>query len=135
MTIGAVEIGARDDAEPGQRRYGRFVTRSRIALRWRSVQGRVDWTVAVVLAAVGLTDVVHTRFADPVWAGVVVTLLVFLPLGVRRRFPLAVFATVAAASLVLELVLGDPASSKQYSFQVFLAWLIVSYSVGAYLQG
>jgi signal transduction histidine kinase len=91
--------------------------------------------VAFVLAGAGVLDVLHTRFADPVWAGVVVTLLVFLPLGLRRRFPLAVFATVAAASLVLELMLGDPANSNQYSLQVFLAWLIASYSAGAYTPG
>jgi len=111
------------------------VNRSRIALRWRSVRGRVDWAVAGVLAAVGLVDVIHTRFAEPLWAGVVVTLFVFLPLGLRRRFPLAVLVTVAVASLVLELALGDPANGKQYSFEVFLAWLIVSYSSGAHIHG
>jgi signal transduction histidine kinase len=111
------------------------VTRSRIAVRWRSIQGRVDWAVALLLAAVGLADVIHTHFAEPLWAGVVVTLFVFLPIGARRRFPLAVLITVAAGSLVLELALGDPANSKQYSFEVFLAWLIVAYSSGAHTQG
>jgi signal transduction histidine kinase len=131
----AVEIALRADAPKGHRRYGQFVNRSRIALRWRSIRGRVDWVVAVVLACVGVVDVIHTRFADPLWAGVVVTLFVFLPLGVRRRFPLAVLVTVAVASLLLELALGDPANAKQYGFEVFLAWLIVSYSTAAHTQG
>jgi hypothetical protein len=94
----------------------RFVNRSRIAARWRSIQGGVDWAVALVLGGVGVVDVLHTRFADPVWAGVLVTLMVFLPLGVRRRFPLAVLVTVAAASLLLELALGDPANSTGSRF-------------------
>ena len=117
------------------RRYGQSVNRSRIALRLRSIQGGVDWAVAVVLAGAGLADAIKTHFAQPVWAGALVTLFVFLPLGLRRRFPLAVLGTVAAASLVLELALGDPANSKQYGFEVFLAWLIVSYSAGAHADG
>src|SRR5438477_142247 len=40
----------------------------------------------------------------------------------------------SAVALVLELALGDPANSKQYSFEVFLAWLIVAYSSGAHTQ-
>ena len=114
----AVQIVLWADARSEQRRYGPFVNRSRIAARWRSIQGGVDWAVALVLGGVGVVDVLHTRFADPVWAGVLVTLMVFLPIGVRRRFPLAVLATVAAASLVLELALGDPANSRQYGSRV-----------------
>jgi signal transduction histidine kinase len=99
------------------------------------MQPGVDWAVALVLAGVGLADAFATHFAEPVWAAAVVTLLVFLPLGLRRRFPFAVLATVLAASLVLELALGDPANSKQLGFEVFLAWLIVSYSTGAHAEG
>ncbi len=88
-----------------------------------------------MLAAVGLADVIHTRFAEPLWAGILATLLVFLPLGLRRRHPLAVLVTVAAASLVLELALGNPADGKQYSFEVFVAWLIVAYSTAAHTDG
>jgi signal transduction histidine kinase len=111
------------------------VDRSRIAARWRSVQARVDWAVAIVLAAVGLADAIHTRFAEPLWAAVVATLLTFLPLGLRRRHPVAVLATVATASVILELALGNPANGKQYSFEVFLAWLLAAYSAGAYTEG
>jgi signal transduction histidine kinase len=108
---------------------------TRIARRWRSLRGGVDWALAALLAAVGLADVIHTRFAEPLWAGIVATLLVFLPLGLRRRFPLAVLATVAAASLVLELALGNPADAKQYSFEVFVAWLVVAYSTATHTDG
>jgi signal transduction histidine kinase len=111
------------------------VDRSRIALRWRSAQGAVDWVVAIVLAGVGLADAIQTHFAEPLWAAIVATLFTFLPLGLRRRHPVAVLATVATASLVLELALGDPANGKQYSFEVFLAWLLAAYSAGAYTEG
>src|SRR3954447_26256274 len=98
------------------RRYVPFVNPRRIGVRLSSIQPGVDWAVALVLTAAGLADVLHTKFAEPVWAGVVVTLFVFLPTGLRRRFPVAVFATVVTASFVLELALGDPANSKQYGF-------------------
>jgi signal transduction histidine kinase len=111
------------------------VDATRIAQRWRSLRSGADWAVALVLTAVGLADVIHTRFAEPLWAGIVATLLVFLPLGLRRRYPLAVLATVAAASLVLELALGNPANEKQYSFEVFVAWLLVSYSTATHTDG
>jgi signal transduction histidine kinase len=111
------------------------VTRWRTGWRRLSIRTRVDWAIAIVLAAAGLADVIHTEFADPLWAGIVATLLVFLPLGVRRRYPVAVLATVGAASVVLELALGDASNSKQYGFEVFLAWLLVAYSVGAYAYG
>jgi len=117
------------------RRYGQPVDGTRIARRLRPVQGVVDWAVALALAAAGLADVIHTRFAEPLWAGVLVTLVVFLPLGLRRRFPLSVLAAVAASSLLLELALGDPANGKQYSFEVFVAWLIVAYSTAAHTDG
>ncbi len=108
--------------------------RSRIALRWQSVQGAVDWAIAIVLCGIGLADAIGTRFAEPVWAAVAATLLTFLPLGLRRRHPVAVLATVATASLILELALGDPANGKQYSFEVFVAWLLAAYSAGAYTE-
>jgi signal transduction histidine kinase len=108
---------------------------SRVAQRWRSLRVPVDWAVAVLLAAAGLADVIRTDFAQPLWAGIVATLLVFLPLGVRRRHPLGALVTIGASSLVLELALGDPSNPKQYGFETFLAWLIVSYSCGAYLDG
>ena len=94
----------------------------------------MDWALALALAAVGVADALHTRFARPVGVGVVVTLLVFLPLGVRRRFPLAVVTTVLASSLLLELVLGNPSDANQYGLEVFLAWLVVAYSAGAYTE-
>ena len=109
--------------------------RSRIALRWRSAQDWVDWVVAIVLAGVGITDAIVTEYAEPLWPAVLLTLLTFLPLGLRRRQPVAVLAVVAASSLVLELALGNPADAKQYSFEVFLAWLIAAYSAGAYTAG
>jgi signal transduction histidine kinase len=102
------------------------VDRSRIAL---------DWAPAIVLAGVGVADVVGTRFAEPLAAAVVATLLTFLPLGLRRRRPVEVLAVVAVASLVLELALGDPANEQQYSFEVFVAWLLAAYSAGAYTEG
>jgi signal transduction histidine kinase len=111
------------------------VDRSRIARRWRSVQGRVDWVVALALTGVGLADAIHTRFAEPLAAAIVATLFTFLPLGLRRRHPVGVLATVAVSSLILELALGDPANGKQYSFEVFVAWLIAAYSAGAYTEG
>ncbi|HEX4718627.1 MAG TPA: sensor histidine kinase [Thermoleophilaceae bacterium] len=105
------------------------------AQRWRSLRVPVDWAAALVLCAAGLADVIHTDFAQPLWAGIVATLLVFLPLGLRRRHPLEVLVVVGASSLVLELGLGDPSNSKQFGFETFVAWLIVSYSCGAYLDG
>src|SRR5689334_9960659 len=118
------QIGPRDDAGCPGRRYGPPVERSRIAQRWRSVQVKVDWVVALVLTGVGLADEIHTRFAEPLPAAIVATLLTFLPLGLRRRHPVGVLATVATSSLILELALGNPANGKQYSFEVFVAWLV-----------
>lgn len=106
-----------------------------IARRWRSIQPGMDWGVAAVLAAVGLADVIVNSFFEPRWLAVLVTLLVFLPLGVRRRFPLAVLVTVGVASLVLELALGNPTNPNQFGLVVLVAWLIVAYSTGAHTQG
>jgi signal transduction histidine kinase len=111
-----------------------YVNRCSVARRWRSIRPAVDWVMAFALAGVGVGDALHTRFARPVWAGVVVTLLVFLPLGVRRRFPVGVLITVLASSLLLELVLGQPSDTKQFGLEVFLGWLVASYSAGAYTE-
>jgi signal transduction histidine kinase len=91
--------------------------------------------VAVVLAAVGVIDVFVNSFFQPRWLAVLVSLIAFLPLGVRRRFPLAVLVTVGVASLVLELALGNPTSPTQFGLGVLVAWLIVAYSAGAHTQG
>jgi signal transduction histidine kinase len=111
------------------------VAGSRIPHWWRSRQTSIDWAVAIVLAAAGIADELGTHFAQPTWLALLATLLTFLPLGVRRRHPVAVLAAVMAGSLVLELALGNPANSKQYSFEVFLAWLLASYTAGAYTDG
>src|SRR3954454_4076145 len=97
--------------------------RPRIVQRGRSAGGGLDWALAVLLASVGTADLLASRFAEPLWAGVVATLLVFLPLGLRRRHPVEVLAVVGAASLLLELGLGNPRDAQQYSFEVFVAWL------------
>jgi signal transduction histidine kinase len=102
---------------------------------WRWRRELADWALAIVLATAGIADEAHTRFAEPVWLALLATLLTFLPLGVRRRHPVEVLAAVGASSLVLELALGNPANGKQYSFEVFVAWLVASYSAGAYADG
>ena len=111
------------------------MNRSRIARRWRSIQPGVDWAIAIVIAAVGLADVLVNSFFQPRWLAVIVTLVAFVPLGVRRRFPLAVLTTVGAASLVLELVIGNPKNPDQFGLEVLVAWLIAAYSAGAYTKG
>jgi signal transduction histidine kinase len=111
------------------------VDRSRVALRRRALQAPLDWAAAVLLCGAGLADLLGTRFAHPLGPALLATMLTFLPLGLRRRHPVAVLAVVAGASLVLELGLGDPANGKQYSFEVFLAWLLAAYSAGAYTDG
>jgi signal transduction histidine kinase len=129
------QIGLQADAIPTLRRYGRLVSRFVLAQRWRSVQPLVDWFVAAALAAMGLADAIRTHYATPEWAAVLLVLFLFLPLGVRRRYPVAVFALVITCSLVLKIALGHPADATHYGLEVFLAWLIAGYSVGAYAEG
>jgi len=131
----AAEIKPGDDVELPRRRYRRLVNRSSIAWRWRSIQPGVDWAVAAVLTAVGVADVFATSFFEPRWLAVLVTLLAFLPLGVRRRFPLAVLIAVGSASLLLELVIGNPKNPTQFGLGVLVAWLIVAYSTAAHADG
>ena len=131
----AAEIKPEDDVERPRRRYRRLVNRSRIVRRWRSVQPGVDWAMAGVLAAFGVADVFVTTFFEPRWLAVILALLTFLPLGVRRRFPLAVLITVGAASLLLELVIGNPKNPTQFGLEVLVAWLIVAYSASAHTDG
>lgn len=95
----------------------------------------MDWAVAAVLTAVGVADVFVNSFFEPRWLAVVLTLLAFLPLGVRRRLPLAVLITVGTASLLLELVIGNPKNPSQFGLDVLIAWLIVAYSAAAYTDG
>ena len=95
----------------------------------------MDSAIAIVIAAVGVADVLVNSLFEPRWLAVIVTLVAFLPLGVRRRFPLAVLTTVGAASLVLEWLLGNPKNSTQFGLEVLVAWLIVAYSAGAYTKG
>jgi signal transduction histidine kinase len=111
------------------------VSRPAIAQRWRSVQSFVDWLAAAALAAVGVADTLHTGYATPEWAAVPVVLLMFLSLGLRRRFPVAVFITVISCSLALKIVFEHPAAASQYGLEVFVAWLLAAYSVGAYAEG
>jgi signal transduction histidine kinase len=108
------------------------VNRTQLAARWRSIQSAVDWAAALLLAGVGLADVFLHHAPRPTWAAAILTLFVFLPLGLRRRFPLAVLTSVASASLLLTLVLGNPAKPDEVGFEVFLAWLLVSYSIAAH---
>jgi signal transduction histidine kinase len=95
----------------------------------------LDWLVAVALAAVGLADLYAMRFIDPLWLGSVVTLATFLPLGLRRSYPLATLTAVIVGSLVLIFVLQDPGTTGEYTFEVFLSWLLVSYSTAAHTSG
>jgi signal transduction histidine kinase len=111
------------------------VNRSQLAARWRSVQGAVDWAAALLLAGVGLADVFFHHAPRPTWAAAILAVFVFLPLGLRRRFPLSVLTSVAVASLLLTLVVGDPAKPDEVGFEVFLAWLLVSYSTAAHTGG
>ena len=131
----AGRIESEGDVERSPRRYRRLVNRFGSAPGWRAIQPGVDWAIAVLLCAVGIADVLaHTLF-EPRWAAVVLTLLVFLPLGVRRRFPLATLVTVGVASLLLELAVGNPTKPNQFGLEVLVAWLMVAYSTGAHTQG
>lgn len=111
------------------------MNRSGIVRRWRVIQRGVDWAAAVIITAVGVADVFVNSFFAPGWLAVLVTLFAFLPLGLRRRFPLAVLISVGAGSLVLELALGNPKRPTQFGLEVLVAWLIVAYSCGAHAQG
>lgn len=99
----------------------------------------LDWIVAVALTAAGVADVfvraksVDPHFRAPTWAIMLMSLVVFLSLGLRRRFGLEVLACVAVASLLLDLVMTDP--HYQGSLELFLAWLVVAYSFAAHEDG
>jgi signal transduction histidine kinase len=89
-----------------------------------------DASLAVVLAAAALVDVVDERVA---WGGrgpgqVVLALAVTLPLALRARFPVAVVAVVNVASGLL-LVLAAP---HQPAFEPFAAVIVAFYSLGAH---
>jgi signal transduction histidine kinase len=109
----------------------RLVVQERTA-RW------ADWLVALVLAGWAQYEIwVHPLFKGddgipgPRPVNAVLLLLITLPLAWRRRAPLAVVSMVAAAGAV-QAVLFD--RSTQPSTQLWLAVLIVLYSVAAHTE-
>ena len=111
------------------------VNKPRAAAFRHSLQGAVDWALALLGTGVGVADVVVHRLPGGLAASVVATLLLFLPLGLRRRFPLTVLACVGVGSLLLMLMIGNPGSQNGLGLEGFLAWLWVAYSTAAHTDG
>ena len=87
----------------------------------------MDWALAAAVAAgTILQQNGCTCRRDPLWLNVGVLLLVTLPIGLRRRWPFAVFFVTGIASL-LHLLLGF---SNQ--FLDTFAVLVATFSVAAY---
>jgi signal transduction histidine kinase len=106
------------DADGAGRGYDRGVTRA-----W-SRDDLVDWTLAIAVAAgAQLQQATCDCGGSPAWAGVVVTLLATLPIGLRRRRPFPVLLVTGGASIA-HIVLGftNP-------FLITFADLVALYSV------
>ena len=104
--------------------------------RWHSVQPWADRALVLALVALGLAEFLHGgRFSHPPHVAVTACAVVLLPLPflVRRRYPVQTLAWVLTVSLLLTLVLSDPA--EQQAANVFLSWLIASFAAGRYATG
>jgi signal transduction histidine kinase len=104
------------------------LTAARTALNRRP--GALDAVLAGALAALVTWEITATDVAGPIGLLVVFGLLATLPLVARRRFPVAVVITVAAAVVVL-----DWFSVEQEPQTTLLPFLTAVYSVGAYAEG
>ena len=129
------EVACADDALAAVRGYRQHVHRLRLTVGGPRGRQTLDWLVAAALAAVGLGDLVAGHFVEPPWLGAIVTLTAFLSLGLRQRFPLSTLAAVITGTLALMFVLQDPGQPGEYTFEVFLAWLLASYSTAAHTAG
>lgn len=87
-----------------------------------AVGGSVPLAVEAVLGG-------HSH--GPVWANVVVALLLAVPLGLRRRHPLTAAATGFLVVAAMGLVLTPPAATVS----AIIPALLLSYAVGAHTRG
>jgi signal transduction histidine kinase len=97
-----------------------------------------DALLALVLATTAQYEIwAHPLFDDgipgPRLANAVLLLLITVPLLWRRRAPTLVFALVLA-SVGLQVTLIDAARSDQPPFQLWIALLVVFYSLGAHAE-
>src|SRR5919108_2837023 len=95
-----------------------------------------DVVIPAVLAGMAVYEIWGTTLADPGLRGprVVQTigaLLMIVPLGWRRRFPVAVLVCALVGAAVEWPWLR---SSGQLSFEAFVVVLVVAYSVGAHAE-
>ena len=112
--------------------YGRAMDRSRRLIHFGT---RItDVAIPGVLAALALNDIWGTPLSSPHFQGprgvqTAGALLMTLPLGWRRRYPIAVlFCMLAGAAVEWPWM----RSAGQLSFEAFIAALIAWYSVGAH---
>ena len=112
--------------------YGRAMTRWERLIRFGT---RIaDVAIPAVLAALALNDIWGTPLSSPHFQGprgvqTAGALLMILPLGWRRRYPIAVlFCALAGAAVEWPWI----RSAGQLSFEAFITALVAWYSVGAH---
>jgi signal transduction histidine kinase len=103
---------------------------------WGRVVSAGDVLIPAVLAAMALYEIWGATLASPGFRGprlvqTVGALLMIVPLGWRRRYPIAVLMCALAGAAVEWPWLR---STGQLSFEAFIVVLIVSYSVGAHAE-
>src|SRR3954447_5359582 len=114
------------------RRYGRAMTRWEMLLRLGTRIG--DVAIPAVLAALALNDIWGAPLSSPPFQGprgvqTAGALLMTIPLGWRRRYPIAVlFCALAGAAVEWPWM----RSEGQLSFEAFITALVAWYSVGAH---
>jgi signal transduction histidine kinase len=108
--------------------------------RWAEVRAGdlFDALLALALAGTAQYEIwAHPLFDDgvpgPRLANAVLLLLITVPLLCRRRAPTVVFALVLV-SVGLQVSLIDEARSDQPPFQLWIALLVVFYSLGAHAE-
>ncbi len=100
-----------------------------------AIQPVVDWLIALGLAALGLFEVFiadGTGLHGPTVANVIFFLAISLPLGWRRRAPLAVLGIVTSATVIAILAMY---LSLEPPVEPFLALLVALYSAALYGRG
>jgi signal transduction histidine kinase len=110
------------------------------ARRWAELRAGdlLDALLAFALAATAQYEIwARPLFDDgipgPRLANAVLLLLITAPLAWRRRAPTVVFALVLASG-ALQVMLIDAARSDQPAFQLWIALLVVFYSLGAHAE-